>query len=120
MATVFDSNINNIRNILDQVSGTTLEAGHLKGHVVTKAQLSAVNEFLDKLAGESPRCLTPTTESFELPEPLARSKLALLDRISVLETKLTLADRAERTELNHEIGKARSKLAAIERSIKKL
>lgn len=117
-----------IRNIIEQVQSTTLSAGHLQGHVITKAQVHAILEALDEPEGASIVANTPTTgvsetgdessgyDSYDERDRLFKASLAKeTQELKALQERIVVAPKSERPDINHQIGRLQSSIARLNR-----
>lgn len=87
-----------IRNILDQVKTTKVEAGSLRGHIVTSAQLTALYNLIND---------RPTSSGNSLREEILTGELA---RLSLA---LAAASPDQKTRLLREVQKVQEDLIAL-------
>lgn len=116
---------NSIRNILGQVSETTVSVGAFTGHAVSTAQLAKLLDLVDEIESQQDGvALTPETSVADLGIEEDLSKLhidrrkELADEIKQAQRHLNFSSKSDKPKLNVKLQALLSERARIDKALK--
>jgi len=116
-----------ISHLLSQVRTTRVNTGHCQGYYISQAQVAAIQQVADDLAGSASTAPTPTHSPTPEEQQLHSSIEDVQTQIdsltlarSTLNLTLVTASPQRRVAVNHELGRFDSEIARHKRNLEKL